>query len=403
MTAPEQPANRIFISYRRDDAAYPAGWLFDRLIDRFGAGQVFKDVDSIELGDNFADKIQDAVKLCSVFLAVIGPRWLAVTGQDGRRRLDDPEDFVRLEIEEALIRNIPVIPILVDGARMPSRAELPSTLQNLTFRNALELNPGRFGSDFARLLNALEGLGLSGAARQRPNSPTRKVQAEAPEATGQPAPLTWPNPDSIRTTKDYVTALRRTWVRAGTPSHEEIERRTGGLVSKERAKDVLGGYSDYHTWTQDDFASALLVLDAFGVPDQLVRDWRKAGPRTHGAEFRKDFRKGVPVIVLAVVICLGTGVAIAYLGAAPVLGAGNWAAFVITCLIFWVFLFIIWVFASEGMRKSKVEFRFFQVLVLCSIASLAFGLLANHIGVIDRSHIMRHIALDIRNWLIWRF
>ena len=74
MTAPEQPANRIFISYRRDDAAYPAGWLFDRLIDRFGAGQVFKDVDSIELGDNFADKIQDAVKLCSVFLAVIGDR-----------------------------------------------------------------------------------------------------------------------------------------------------------------------------------------------------------------------------------------------------------------------------------------------------------------------------------------
>ena len=360
MTASEQSADRIFISYRRDDAAYPAGWLFDRLVGQFGAGKVFKDVDSIELGDNFAEKIQDAVKLCSVFLAVIGPRWLAVTGQGGSRRLDDPEDFVRLEIEEALIRNIPVIPILVDGARMPSRAELPHALQNLTFRNALELNPGRFGSDFARLLSALEGLGWSGTANRRSGSPVRKARATASEDDDQPAVPVWPNPDSIRTIQDYVTALRRTWVRAGAPSHEEIERRTGGLVSKETATDVLTGYNDNHTWTEEDFASALLVLDALGAPDQLVQNWRKAGSRIQQeavlaqqreerakslaqkrkkrAEFWEyhweDFLKGILVIILAVVLCLGTGIAIAYLGTPPAPGTGNWVAFIVTCLIF---------------------------------------------------------------------
>jgi TIR domain len=97
---------RIFISYRRQETAYPAGWLYERVAAHFGREQVFKDVDSIVLGDDFAEVIANAVGSCNVLLALIGDRWLTITDEDGRRRLDDPDDFVRLEIETALERNI---------------------------------------------------------------------------------------------------------------------------------------------------------------------------------------------------------------------------------------------------------------------------------------------------------
>ena len=128
---------RIFISYRREETAYPAGWLFDRLAGRFGGGQVFKDVDSIDPGDDFVDKITRAVGSCDVLLALIGDQWLTITDQDGRRRLDSPEDFVRVEIEAALARNVRVIPILVDGARMPRADELPDSLAKLARRRII--------------------------------------------------------------------------------------------------------------------------------------------------------------------------------------------------------------------------------------------------------------------------
>jgi hypothetical protein len=147
---------RVFISYRRDDAAYPAGWLFDRLASGLGRDKVFKDVDSIEPGDDFAAVIRTAVGSCDVLLALIGDRWLTITGKDGQRRLDDPGDFVRLEIEAALARGIRVIPVLVAGVRMPPASQFPASLAELTRRQTLELSPVRFESDTARLLKVLD-------------------------------------------------------------------------------------------------------------------------------------------------------------------------------------------------------------------------------------------------------
>ena len=147
---------RIFMSYRREDTAYPAGWLYDRLAGHFDRGQVFKDIDSIELGDDFVEVITTAVGSCDVLLVLIGDRWLTVTGQDGGRRLDNPDDFVRLEIEAALTRDVRVIPILVEGARMPRADELPASLTKLARRQALELSPSRFDVDSRRLLRVLE-------------------------------------------------------------------------------------------------------------------------------------------------------------------------------------------------------------------------------------------------------
>jgi hypothetical protein len=149
-------SGRIFISYRREDTAYAVGWLFDRLTEHLGEGQVFKDVDSIELGQDFVQVIDSAVSSCDVLLAVIGDRWLTITDRDGHRRLDDPGDFVRREIEAALTRDVRVIPILVEGAAMPQADELPGSLSPLARRNALELSPSSFEFDTNRLLAQLD-------------------------------------------------------------------------------------------------------------------------------------------------------------------------------------------------------------------------------------------------------
>jgi len=149
-------AGRIFISYRRGETAYPAGWLFDRLVQHFGAVQIFKDVDSIELGDDFVEVITRAVGSCDVLLALIGDQWLTTTDANGQRRIDDPDDFVRLEIQAALTRNVLIIPILVDGAKMPRAEDLPAGLAGLARRQALELSPNRFEYDTNRLLRVLD-------------------------------------------------------------------------------------------------------------------------------------------------------------------------------------------------------------------------------------------------------
>jgi hypothetical protein len=149
---------RIFLSYRRDDSGGYAGRLYDRLSQHFGRAHLFMDVDTIPPGLDFVetiqDAIQDAVGSCDVLLAVIGRQWLTSTDHQGQRRLDNPEDFVYLEILTALERRIPVIPVLVGGASMPRPAELPDVLQPLARRQAL-LVGDRFHPDVNRLIVAL--------------------------------------------------------------------------------------------------------------------------------------------------------------------------------------------------------------------------------------------------------
>jgi hypothetical protein len=199
---------RIFMSYRREDAAYPAGWLYDRLADHYGSSQIFKDVDSIELGDDFVQVITSAVGACDVLLAVIGPEWLTATDAHGRRRLDNPDDFVRLEIEAALSRRVRVIPILVDGASMPAAEQLPDSLAMLERRQALELSPARFTFDTGRLLKVLDrnlaevrtahgdAASMGEPAEKAPAPSTTEVQ-EAPQRWQQeeePSPAPSPPP-----------------------------------------------------------------------------------------------------------------------------------------------------------------------------------------------------------------
>jgi uncharacterized membrane protein YeaQ/YmgE (transglycosylase-associated protein family) len=160
------PPVHIFLSYRRDDTGGYAVGLSDRLRYRFGREYVFMDIDTIELGLDFVEAIDRAVGSCDVLLALIGPEWLQSTDAQGRRRLDNPTDVVRLEIATALARNIRVIPVLVDSARMPSAEELPAPLQPLARRNALEISNTRWQFDVDRLIEAIERNG-----RRSPNSP----------------------------------------------------------------------------------------------------------------------------------------------------------------------------------------------------------------------------------------
>src|ERR1700694_1361122 len=145
----------IFISYRRDDAAGEAGRLFDDLTAQFGPDKVFMDVAGIEPGHDFRKVIDQNVASCGVLLAMIGKGWVDAKDDAGRRRLDDPLDFVRLETASALKRDIVVIPVLVRGGRMPRAEQLPEDLTELAYRNGVELTHARWRSDVEVLIKAL--------------------------------------------------------------------------------------------------------------------------------------------------------------------------------------------------------------------------------------------------------
>jgi TIR domain len=228
-------SGRIFMSYRREETAYPAGWLYDRLVDRFGSDQVFKDVDSIELGDDFVEVITRAVGACDVLLALIGQEWLTITDARGRRRLNNPHDFVRLEIEAALTRNVRVIPILVDGASMPDAGELPESLARLVRRQALELSPSRFAFDTGRLLKVLDrtlaevrtehdDAASMQEPAEKPPAPGMTVVQEAPERREQAEPTPTPRVPSATPAAPPAARLTAEQSQPPAPSTTEVRK-----------------------------------------------------------------------------------------------------------------------------------------------------------------------------------
>jgi hypothetical protein len=148
----------IFVSYRRSDSQGEAGRLFDDIVPGFGENAVFMDVSAIEAGCDFRMAIEEGVAKCSVLLAVMGPEWIIAKDEGGASRLNNPADFVRIEIASALKRDIPVIPVLVRAAKMPSAEQLPDDLKNLAYRNAVELTHARWKSDVQLLMEALRRL-----------------------------------------------------------------------------------------------------------------------------------------------------------------------------------------------------------------------------------------------------
>jgi len=147
-------ANRVFISYRRDDAAGYAGRLEEALERRLGHGSVFRDVLDIEPGEDFIQAIRARLQGAKTVLVLIGPRW-AGTDATGQRRIDDEQDFVRLEVAVALECGAQVVPVLLPGADMPAEASLPPPLQALARRNAMSLGDAHWDADMARLADSI--------------------------------------------------------------------------------------------------------------------------------------------------------------------------------------------------------------------------------------------------------
>lgn len=162
---------RVVISYRRDDASGHAGHLYADLAHRFGEDHVFLDIDNIAPGLDFAEVITDAIHSADVLIVVIGRTWLSGTDRHGRRKIDRPDDFVRLELESAIDNGLRVLPVLVQEAEMPLPEDLPPSLATLARRNALEISDKRWKHDVAELVDLLEQIGAAKAGRARATGP----------------------------------------------------------------------------------------------------------------------------------------------------------------------------------------------------------------------------------------
>jgi hypothetical protein len=182
-------SGNIFISYRRSDSDHAAGRLALSLEKTFQRQQLFMDIDNIEPGINFVKALSEKVGACDVLLAIIGPSWLEATDENGQRRLDSARDFVRIEIEAALKRDVRVIPVLVDGAQMPKEEQLPEPLKELSQRQAVRLSHERFAADADGLASALQRI------VQPPSKPTgRTFRPETAEKPKSRAPREAPSP-----------------------------------------------------------------------------------------------------------------------------------------------------------------------------------------------------------------
>ena len=185
---------KIFISYRRSDTPHVTGRLYDTLSRHFGEANVFYDVDSIPFGVDFRKYLDDEVSRCDAFLVMIGKTWVSTQNDAGERRLDDPADFVRIELESAFKREIPVIPILV-AAPMPKAEELPESITELAFRNGMTLGSGAdFPLHVERLIKGLEGLLKTSDAAEQPRAKQQEDTRTAPQPPSAAAPAPAPEP-----------------------------------------------------------------------------------------------------------------------------------------------------------------------------------------------------------------
>jgi len=271
---------RIFVSYRQQDTGWPASALYERLVKRFGEHQVFKDIDNISLGEDFVQKITEEVEACDILLALIGRSWLQ-RDENGRRRIDEPNDFVRLEIKTALNRRVMLIPILVDGALMPSADDLPSDIRALVRRQALTLNPHLFRGGTDKLLDAIEGK-LNALQEHVDSEPEPPAQAAAHTAQ---TPSLDDNPWTSALAARYLLLLGRR-----NPEHLEmiVEAHADDEASIDRASiaEWLGRDKDARmTGITRPFATALKVLSEregmSAVPEVPMYAWYEGATMTH--------------------------------------------------------------------------------------------------------------------------
>jgi formylglycine-generating enzyme required for sulfatase activity len=184
--------SKIFINYRREDSSGHAGRLYDHLANRFGETNIFMDIDNMRVGLDFVEQIEQAVQACDVLIAVIGKSWLTMKDEEGVRRLDNPHDFVRLEIQAALDRSIPVVPLLVGGAGTPKASELPDALAKLARRHAMKMSDERFRADATRLIDQIGEYVTGAATKGQPTSAPKGKPRSKPKGKSASTPKSKP-------------------------------------------------------------------------------------------------------------------------------------------------------------------------------------------------------------------
>jgi hypothetical protein len=218
-------AGKIFINYRRGDDPGNAGRLFDRLQDSFAPEQLFLDVDNIAPGLDFVRVLNERVAECDIVLAVIGKGWIDARDASGTKRLEDPDDFVRIEIASALSQGKRVVPVLVGDAPMPRAEDLPEPLRPLAIRNAVRLTHERFRSDTQGLIKALQrGLDEIEASRLAEAETRRRVQAEEERAFASAKRL-----GTVAALDDFLAA------HGAGRFRDEARNLRGGLLAREEA------------------------------------------------------------------------------------------------------------------------------------------------------------------------
>lgn len=223
---------QIFLSYRRSDSAYAAATLSDKLQEHFGEDAVFFDVDTIPLGVDFRESIGNAVGECDVLLAIIGDQWVRAVDAQGNRRIDDPSDFVRIEIESALKRNIPVIPVLVDEVKMPAAADLPPSIQSIVFRNATELRAGRdLRQHLELLVQGIESIFRNKNLKEG-KATTSEKPAKVSVKKGDPSEL-------VEEIKKSLEGFTNEYLFVGTIPPKKLKNAIGAYASEVSPENVL--------------------------------------------------------------------------------------------------------------------------------------------------------------------
>jgi hypothetical protein len=238
-------SEQIFISYRREESRWSARSLHGRLCRSFDPEQLFMDIDAIALGEDFVKAIENTVARCEVLVAVIGNNWLTSKDDRGDRRLDNPEDFVRMEIATALKREICVIPVLVDGALMPHPTDLPDDLKPLVRRNALRISDTSFDGDCQRLTAAIEQVLEKVVAERREREekerPEHEPQSQPPSPVAPVAPSTPPaKPEADKPSAEISKVVYPVPPKTVEPGREKPQQlSSGGTAVKRPPKQVI--------------------------------------------------------------------------------------------------------------------------------------------------------------------
>jgi hypothetical protein len=183
---PKNAKGAIFINYRREDSNWNALAIYNELQKYFSKDQIFKDFNAIQPGDDFVESIGTALQRCDVLLVLMGDKWLNVADEAGNRRLDDPDDFVRLEISKALSRGIKVIPVMLDEIKMPRPEQLPENLQPMTRRQLVEIDPTRFEDDVRKLAEVIKKI-LRDCGYDNPDEPRPQPAPPKPHPVPRPS------------------------------------------------------------------------------------------------------------------------------------------------------------------------------------------------------------------------